>query len=134
MITDRPTRIPVPGEDILYPSGPITGLPDHGKYIFGHVSYVLRGRGFEVINPIELGRVEDGEYETYIRRDIREGVAKATALVMLPGWPHSRGAMTELITAANMGYPIGIWVGDPYDDPDEETVLWMSDHRGMRPW
>lgn len=123
MITDKPTHIPVPGEDILYLAGPVTGLPDHGKRRFAHVTAVLRAEGFEVISPIELGRIADGSYEDYLLRDIKFGVVPATAIVLLPGWPHSRGAMGELNTAVTMGYPIGIW------NSSMDTVLWCSDYR-----
>jgi hypothetical protein len=124
VITDKPTHIPVPGEDILYLAGPVTGLPDHGKRRFAHVTAVLRAEGFEVISPIELGRIADGSYEDYLLRDIKFGVVPATAIVLLPGWPHSRGAMGELNTAVTMGYPIGIW-HSAYG-----IVIWVSDWRG----
>jgi hypothetical protein len=124
MITDKPTHIPVPGKDILYLAGPVTGLPDHGKARFAHVAKALRAQGYEVISPIELGRIVDGTYEDYLLRDIKHGVVQATAIVLLPGWPHSRGAMGELNTAVTMGYPIGLW-HSPMD-----IVLWVSDWRG----
>jgi hypothetical protein len=128
VITNKPTHIPVPGEDILYTAGPVTGVPDYGKARFAHVTYLLREEGFEVISPIELGRIVDGTYEDYLLRDIKYGVVPATALVMLPGWPHSRGAMGELNTAVTMGYPIGIW------DSSRDVVLWVSDFRETVPW
>jgi hypothetical protein len=125
VITDEPTHIPVPGEDILYLAGPVTGVPDHGKARFADVAACLRADGYEVISPIELGRIVDGSYEDYLLRDIKYGVVPATAVVLLPGWPHSRGAMGELNTAVTMGYPIGIWASNM------ALVLWVSDFRGV---
>jgi hypothetical protein len=132
MITDHLPRRPEPGDgSVIYVAGPVTGLPDHGRWIFAHVTLVLRQAGYTVISPIELGKIENGTFEQYLDRDLREGVAKSTALVLLPGWPFSRGAMSELNMSVVMGHPVGIWT-DGYDALGSENVIWVHDFGGVQ--
>jgi hypothetical protein len=127
MITDSLPRRPVPRDGkVIYLAGPVTGLPDHGMWMFGHVTKQLRLSGFRVISPIELGKIENGTFEQYLDRDLREGVAKSDAIVLLPGWPFSRGAMAELNMSAVMGHPVGIW------DDVREAVMWVHDFGGVQ--
>jgi hypothetical protein len=127
MITDKLPQAPVPGDGkVIYVAGPVTGLPDHGKWMFARVTLVLRTRGYTVISPIELGKIENGTFEQYLERDLKEGVAKSDAWVGLPGWPFSRGAMAELNMSVVMGHPIGIW------DDTTDSVLWVHDFGGIQ--
>lgn len=84
-------------DDIVYISGPMTGLPAFNKPLFRIVEAKLRiAVGCEVLNP---ARHPDGlkhsEYMRLAGRDLQE----ATAVVFLPGYQASQGAMWELATA-----------------------------------
>lgn len=85
----------------LYISGPITGVENY-REIFGKARADLVARGFQVINPAEMAGVlhEGASYEDFLDIDLAL-LAKADALVQLPGWEHSREANREL------GYALG---------------------------
>jgi hypothetical protein len=52
----------------------------------------------------------------YLRAAIRDGLVHCNAIVLLPGWPRSRGALIELNAATGMrgmwrGWCLATWVG-----------------------
>lgn len=38
----------------IYLSGPMTGYPEYNEKLFASVSYILKERGFKVVNPHDL--------------------------------------------------------------------------------
>jgi hypothetical protein len=82
----------------FYLSGPMSGLPDLNRRAFEAATQALRGRGLDVRSPHEL---PNGEWIDCLRRDIRL-LTECDALVLLPGWPASKGATLELNIALQL--------------------------------
>lgn len=89
----------------IYIAGPMTGLPDYNFPAFNDMAAILRGLGYHVENPAEHGVVEGAEWADYLRYDIAR-LATCEALVLLPGWRHSRGALLEVHIAKALGIQI----------------------------
>lgn len=108
----------------LYLAGPISGMPDHNKPAFRRAAEQLRAAGYDVLSPIELGRLPGDDFRdtaedaneqlwgAYLRRDLlalldAEGVGRGvTAVAVLPGWEGSRGAALEVHVARELGMPV----------------------------
>lgn len=99
----RPKVPPPPA--CLYVSGPITGMPDLNRPAFEGAGWLLYRMGYDVVNPLENGLPGDAEWQTHMRTDIALMLKKCQAVVLLPGFQHSRGAMAELFTAHMLGIP-----------------------------
>lgn len=83
------------------------GYPLYNFPAFHEAARKLRGRGYEVINPAELdekngfdpsGSLENFNMHDAIRRDV-EGVLESDAVMVLPGWRKSKGALGEIAVA-----------------------------------
>lgn len=98
----------------LYLSGPMTGIKDFNFPAFNYATKKLREKGYNVINPAELGADTSKPWEYYIRRDI-ELLLKADAVAVLNGWEKSKGATLEVFIAQQLGMPV-------YDADTMETV------------
>lgn len=102
----------------VYVAGPMAGMPDHNFPAFEAATRILSEHGVTVVSPHEDVSVahlklaeelgEDyrnsPEYRNYLARDIGL-VAKCDALVLLPGYEHSKGAMAEVYFARAVGIP-----------------------------
>ena len=96
----------------IYISGPMTGIPNKNAPAFMSAEAHCEMKGWTVENPVRLD--EDLErmhrsigkspptYEDYLRRDIQL-LARCDAIVMLPGWSRSRGALLEAKVATEIG-------------------------------
>lgn len=89
----------------IYIAGPMTDLPDFNFPAFNDMAAILRGLGYHVENPAEHGVVEGAEWADYLRYDIAR-LATCEALVLLPGWRNSRGALLEVHIAKALGIQI----------------------------
>ena len=95
---------------LVYLSGPMSGLPELNHPAFHAAAHALRQIGYTVFNPAEIkldttGMNEEEIWRAYMRVCIKELVG-FEALVMLPGWPESRGAIRERNIAQDLGMPI----------------------------
>ena len=106
----------------LYLSGPMTGLPQQNYPAFHAAAASLRRAGYRVVNPAELhphSRLRRWQatmtawltrtpapalptWEEYMRAAL-VGLLSCEAIVLLPGWEHSRGARCEVSLAAELG-------------------------------
>lgn len=94
-------------DPILYIAGPMTGYPDMNYPAFFAAEEQLRAAGFyRILNPARTTVSRDGTYQDYMRSGLRM-VLDSTALVLLPGYEASNGAMWELETAQRLGLPFG---------------------------
>lgn len=87
----------------LYISGPMTGIASFNFPAFECAAGVLREQGHDVLSAHE---VDHGEkitgglpWTTYLRGDLRAMLVECDAIVLLHGWPKSRGARLELDVA-----------------------------------
>lgn len=94
----------------LYIAGPMTGHPDFNYPAFNANAGLLRGAGYDVLNPV------DSEHENptpgaaqawdwYMRRALRM-LTHADGIATLDGWESSRGASLEVYIAAQLKLPI----------------------------
>lgn len=97
--------------DRLYVCGPMTNEEGLNIPAFEAAGSVLRAAGFEVVLPHECGH-GDPDYArgaqpwaAYMHRDLPV-MLKCDAIVLLQGWPSSRGAMLELNVAASLDKPV----------------------------
>ena len=118
---ERPEYIPgvtgpinADSHPFVYLSGPMTGLPEYNKAAFAECELELTIRGYKVFNPASPDRLpKDGEdpisYEEYLRRDLRvltSSKNRPDAIVILPGWQHSKGANLEVFIGQILGIDI----------------------------
>lgn len=98
----------------VYLSGPMTGVEVFNYPGFIMAASDLRDLGFEVVNPVEMKdpvtKPNDIEYNRrqYLARNIERILSDDTidAVVVLPGWQDSRGAVLELHVAQYIGMKV----------------------------
>jgi len=122
----------------IYLSGPMTGYIDDNFAAFNYVAQVLRMRGFYIVNPAEMGKIEDACWADYLKRDVRI-LLECTGVIRLPGWQQSSGATIETDLAEGLGYPmwdLGYFLGLPENgcsEPrrivDQYLKLAVLDHK-----
>lgn len=95
----------------LYLSGLVSGgglLPDteidRRREAFARAAAVLRGLGYEVVNPCEEPQ-DAASWADYMRRHIPV-MCGCDAVVLLPGWAESRGAVLEVFIAQQVGVQV----------------------------
>ena len=78
----------------IYIAGPMTGIPELNFPAFHAAAAQLRSYGHEVVNPAELNPGTGKTWAECMRVDIAQLVT-CDAVVLLPGYERSRGAMIE---------------------------------------
>jgi hypothetical protein len=92
--------------DSIYISGPMSGLPNFNFDNFNRVAEMLRALKQTVVNPAEnFGGKTDLSREEYMRKDIRS-LMNARVVVALDGWMESKGALTEIRVAREIGLKV----------------------------
>ena len=105
----------------VYTAGKMRCLPSFGAEEFRMAARVLRERGFEVISPLEMDEdagisvdgltgFEDLEDQGFnirstLMADLEAVLFDVDAVVLLPGWRGSRGAIAEYATARAASVP-----------------------------
>lgn len=99
----------------FYLSGPMSGLAEFNVPAFKAATETLRANGFAVVAPHELLDVGAQPWAQCLRADL-VALVGCDALILLPGWPQSRGARLELTTALGLDMPIYYWDGTMLGD------------------
>jgi hypothetical protein len=96
----------------IYIAGPMRGYPLFNFPLFDAVAAMWRTWGWEVVNPAEVDREQDGldpenplperPFSEYMRRDI-ELILTVDAIAFLPAWERSQGARIEHTVATALG-------------------------------
>jgi hypothetical protein len=92
----------------VYISGPMTGLPDHNYPLFQSVAETLRAAGYTVVSPHELNP-STRSWADCMRVDLTALLNGPEAIILLPGWEASRGAVLEHDTAKAIGLDVLPW-------------------------
>jgi hypothetical protein len=99
---------------LLYTAGPYSGKNrverDHNIKVAREIAADLWRRGYAVICPHTNTAWFDDDFqditwEMYMAGDL-EIVSRVDAVIMLPGWEHSRGANMEREHAISLGIPV----------------------------
>jgi hypothetical protein len=90
----------------VYISGPMTGLPGFNFDNFNRVAKNLRAFGYEVLNPAEnFSGKTNLPRDEYMRKDL-QNVMGVKVIVALDGWTESKGALTEIRVAREIGIDV----------------------------
>lgn len=119
----RPHVSPEPGETwktsivgfgslkVAYLAGPMSGYPGHNYETFAWVTRLLRRQGWDIISPAEVNpgqenaEFSEGLFRECMQKDIH-ALTDCDAIILLPGWEHSRGAHIEFDLAKRLGHEI----------------------------
>jgi hypothetical protein len=87
----------------IYVAGPMTGIADRNYPAFADAASFVRSLGHEAVSPAEINDgLEDEGWSACMRRDVVQ-LAGCDAVLMLPGYEHSRGALLEQQIADALG-------------------------------
>ncbi len=120
-------------EDIVYISGPMTGIAQANKPAFFAMQRRLEACGCQVLNPAIH---PDGlSWAQYMRLDIPM-VCQATVVVLLPGHHRSRGATVERLVARALGvrFVYAYWRRRPLVETMASAAQWIKMLTGGMAW
>ena len=83
----------------------MSGIKDFNRPAFNEAEAVLKANGYKVENPAKCSLPAGSEWKAYMKADIK-ALMSCDAIVMLPGWEKSKGAMIEYGIACDLGYEI----------------------------
>lgn len=102
----------------VYLAGPMSGLPDYNYPAFNAEAARLRALGYHVENPAENPKPEPETWENYLRVALRQ-MLTCDAVLLLPGFQRSRGAMLEMQTAKEL--QIAVFMAGCVDEAPEPS-------------
>ena len=119
-----------------YIAGPMTGIPEFNFPAFDEAAEGLRRRGWAIISPAELDRADgfneigctghepltEAQRQRFARNDIG-ALLNVEAIVLLPGWQQSTGAINESKIAAWLGLKGYEYVGGEHPTGVEPVAL-----------
>ena len=86
----------------IYLAGKMTGVAELNFPAFRAATCQLRLAGYEVVSPVELNPEPGKSWAECMKVDIA-GLLTCEAVVLLPGWSDSKGAMIERELARDLG-------------------------------
>lgn len=89
----------------VYIAGPMSGWPELNYPAFHAMAAQLRAAGHHVENPAENHPPHCQSWLGYMRLAVAQ-LATCDAVIMLPGWRQSRGAIVEHQLATGMGLQV----------------------------
>lgn len=93
---------------VFYLSGPMAGYEKLNFPAFDHAAEVLRNGGLTIVSPHELEYKGDPAKEglDYLANDFAVMAKECNGIILLRGWPASRGARAELEIALTLKWPV----------------------------
>lgn len=90
-----------------YLSGPMAGYEGLNFPAFDEAAENLRAAGVELISPAELAIDKDAPTdEDYLAMDFAIMAGQCEGIILLRGWPASKGARAELEIALTLKWPV----------------------------
>ena len=98
-------------DQVVYISGPMTGLPDYNRAAFDLRAKLIREAGYQVNNPADISRKHglDKPYAFFFREAMRM-LLQSDVLYVFGDITKSEGAQMEIKTAKMAEIPI-VWEG-----------------------
>lgn len=109
-------------DETYYLSGPMKGYVNKNFPAFEATAATLREAGFTIVSPHEIEvpqRVGMATVVDYLRADMR-ALLDCTDIILMQGWPQSRGCNIELAIARELH------MGVHFFDPLTEEVIVMD--------
>ena len=97
---EQDAKEPEVAKEVVYISGPMSGLPEKNYPAFFAAEETLAALGYEVLNPAK--HPEQESWEDFMRLDIQD-LLRADRVATLPGYENSRGALLEVYLAKQLG-------------------------------
>jgi len=91
-----------------YISGPMSGYPEFNYPAFKQAAIDLAEQEVRTINPTDCfpnDKPGSRTYTEYLRAAFRM-LLSADGIIMLRGWPESKGARTEIEIAMDLNFPV----------------------------
>lgn len=91
-----------------YISGPMAGYIDNNFPAFEEAATGLRNSGFSIISPHEIkhNMTDDYSWADFIKNDVRVMLKECNGIILLKGWPQSKGSRVELELALSLQWPV----------------------------
>lgn len=97
-------------DEVIYLSGPMTGIPEYNHPAFDRAMKNLQLRGRVVKSPHTVQPTikahADMIWSDWLKLDLVILLTECNAIAMLDGWERSHGARLELYNAIALGYRI----------------------------
>lgn len=90
----------------LYLSGPMAGYADNNFPAFQSAFNTLTEQGHVILSPHHIAHPEGSQWVDFLRRDLSVMLEQCHGIVLLKGWPQSKGARLELTTALALDWPV----------------------------
>lgn len=90
---------------IYYLSGPMAGYPENNFPAFQKAQIELGFLGYPVVSPHAIDHGDTTEWADFLRGDIKV-MLDCAGLILLKGWPQSRGSRLELSIALALDWPV----------------------------
>lgn len=104
-----------------YLSGPMAGYPEFNFPMFQKAMEQLTASGINILSPHQIKHAKaDQPWEEFLRVDLIEMLQECAGIILLPGWPQSKGARMELDAALKLSWPVY------YYDPETMTLVNMN--------
>jgi Domain of unknown function (DUF4406) len=90
-----------------YLSGPMAGYEELNFPAFDEAAEDLRAAGISIISPAEIAIDKvDPTDEDYLANDFAVMASQCEGIILLQGWPASKGARAELEIALTLKWPV----------------------------
>jgi len=100
----------------------MTGLPNFNYHAFFAMACELAVRGFQPVNPADVGVRADWSHTDYMHAGFRR-LLTCDAVVLLEGWEGSVGASLEVDVARSCGLKVYLCLDDLVGGRDAYTWL-----------
>jgi hypothetical protein len=85
----------------------MAGYPENNFPAFQSAFDLCQDYSIKVLSPHMIKHVGDNlQWSDYLRGDLIEMLDKCSGLILINGWPQSKGARLELSTAVGLDWPV----------------------------